>query len=103
MKLRKGLILMTIAGLMAVLLCLPGPAIGGNNPPIVGLGFKITGPNLRTNVILGWRDTEDVGSIDAFIRIDDNLYMVRDIGDAQDFIDLFKKKQNVEYDEIYFT
>lgn len=95
MNQRNGLIVLTIAALMAVLFCLPGPVAGGGNPPVVGEGFKITGPNLRTTVIMGWRNTGEDGSIDAFIRIDDNLYMVRNVGDAQGFIDLFIAPEDV--------
>jgi hypothetical protein len=90
MKRRNGLIVMSFVGLMVVLLCLPGLVIAGGNPPVVGEAFKITGPNLRTTVIMGYRDTGNSGSIDAFLRVDDNLYMVRDTGDDQDFIDLFE-------------
>ena len=90
MKRKNGLIVLTFAALMAVLLCLPGSVIGGGNPPTADPGFKITGPNLRTTVIMGQRATEGGGSIDAFIRIDDNLYIVRDTGNAPYFIDFFK-------------
>jgi hypothetical protein len=82
MKLRKGLITLTVAGLMAVLLCLPGPVAGGGNPPIVLPGEKLTGKSKIATVIMGWRDTgtigDNMGIVDAFIRVDDKLYMVRD-------------------------
>jgi hypothetical protein len=89
MKRRNGLIALTIVGLMAVLLCLPVPAIGGGNPPNVGEGLKVVGPNLHAELIMGWRESTGTGLIDVFVRVNDKLYMFQEEGSAAGFISLF--------------
>jgi hypothetical protein len=92
MKRRNGLIVFTIAGLMAVLLCLPGSVVAGGNPIVPEADEKLIGPNTQATVIIGWRpdpSNDSKGIVTGFIRVNDLLYVVEEPGSAQAFIHLF--------------
>ena len=92
MKLKKCLMTITIAGLMAVLLCLPGPVVAGGNALTPGPDEKLIGPNVQITIIMGWRPdpTNGFGIVTGFIRVNDQLYVVEEPGDAGGFFGLFE-------------
>lgn len=88
MKTKRNLVMFFISGFVALLLCLPGPVIGGPGPGVPS-GYKVVGPNLHATIIIGWRppaaEGEENGVIEAFIRIYDKLYMVLEGGGGPQF------------------
>lgn len=82
MKKRKGFVTLAVVGLMAMLLSLPGAALGGGGLPGTGTvppGTKLIGPMLHGTVFVGWRDTdpddgERSGTVEAFLLVEAKLY-----------------------------
>ncbi len=78
MKKRKGFLTLSVVGLMAMLLSLPGVVLGGGPNSGLEAEEKLIGPLLRGVVIVGWKDNgtgDDLGTAEALLLVEGKLYV----------------------------
>jgi hypothetical protein len=80
MKVRKKFLTLTIAGLMALLFCLPASVFAGPGPNsgTVPANYKTSGPSPKAFLMAGWKPdaaATNFGVLEAYVWVDDILYM----------------------------